>query len=66
MIPEDNKKDLADIPKKVTEDVEIVTVSDVDNVLKIALTQPFKPVVWSEVDPSLSKESKTTASSTLS
>ena len=66
LIPDDNKKDLADIPKKVIEDVEIVTVSNVDNVLKIALTEPFKPVDWVDVDPALSKESKTTASSTLS
>ena len=64
LIPEDNKKDLAEIPKKVIEDINIVCVSNVDSVLENSLTLPFKIVDWVEVDPSLSKSDKTPASST--
>ena len=50
IIPEDNKKDLADIPKKVLDDIEINTVKSVDEVLKIALKKELKPVEWLEVE----------------
>ena len=50
LIPEDNKKDLAEIPKKILDDIEIVTVKTVDEVLKIALTKELKPIEWIEVD----------------
>ena len=54
LIPKENEKDLADIPKKVKEDIKITPVEFVDDVLKIALTKEFKRVEWVEVD-SLSK-----------
>ena len=50
LIPEDNKKDLAEIPKKILDDIEIVTVKTVDEVLKIALTKELKPIEWIEVE----------------
>ena len=50
IIPEDNKKDLAEIPKNILDDVEIKTVKTVDEVLKIALTKELKPVEWIEVE----------------
>jgi len=50
LIPSDNKKDLVEIPKKILEDVEIITVTNVDEVLKIALMQELKPVEWIEVE----------------
>ena len=50
LIPEDNKKDLADIPKNILDKLTITTVKDVDEVLKIALTKELKPVEWIEVD----------------
>ena len=50
LIPDDNKKDLADIPKKVLSDLEIITVKNVDEVLKIALTKELKPIEWIEVE----------------
>jgi len=50
LIPEDNKKDLTEIPKKILEEIEIVTVKTVDEVLKIALTKELKPVEWIEVE----------------
>ena len=50
LIPKDNKKDLADVPKKVKEDIKITTVETADEVLKIALTKDLKPAEWVEVD----------------
>ena len=49
LIPEDNKKDLAEVPKKILDDLEIVTVKTVDEVLKIALTRELKPIEWIDV-----------------
>jgi ATP-dependent Lon protease len=50
IIPEDNKKDLAEIPKNILDDIEIKTVESVDEVLKIALTKELKPIEWIEVE----------------
>jgi len=50
LIPKDNEKDLIDIPKKVKEDIKITPVEIVDEVLKIALTQEFKKVEWTEIE----------------
>jgi ATP-dependent Lon protease len=58
IIPEDNKKDLAEIPKNILKDLEISSVKTVDEVLKIALTKDLKPVQWMEVDPLTSQKSK--------
>ena len=46
LIPEDNAKDLADIPDNVKSGLEIVPVSTVDEVLKHALTKKLKPIKW--------------------
>lgn len=54
LIPEENKKDLAEIPKNILSDVQVTTVKTVDEVLKIALIKDLKPVEWIEVE-SLSK-----------
>tara|TARA_B100001123_G_scaffold394404_1_gene475175 strand:- start:558 stop:2954 length:2397 start_codon:yes stop_codon:yes gene_type:complete len=58
IIPEDNKKDLAEIPKNILNDLEITTVKDVDDVLKIALTKELKSVEWIEVDPTATPKTK--------
>jgi len=50
LIPEDNKKDLAEIPKNILDNIEITAVRNVDEVLKIALTKELKPVEWIEVE----------------
>ena len=50
LIPDDNKKDLADIPKVIRENIEIVAVKNVDEVLKLALMKDLKPVQWIEVE----------------
>ena len=41
IIPEENRKDLADIPKNVTDDLKIVPVKWIDEVLDLALERPL-------------------------
>jgi ATP-dependent Lon protease len=43
IIPEENRKDLADIPKNVTESLKIMPVRWIDEVLDIALERPIAP-----------------------
>jgi ATP-dependent Lon protease len=50
LIPEDNRKDLAEIPANVQDGLEIIPVSHVDEVLALALTQPLEAIEWSEAD----------------
>lgn len=50
LIPEDNKKDLVEIPKEILNDLEITTVKTVDEVLKIALVKELIPVEWIDVE----------------
>ena len=57
LIPQENKKDLIEVPKTVINSIEIITVKNVDEVLKVALTKPLKRVEWVEVDQ-ISKNDK--------
>lgn len=50
LIPEENVKDLAEIPANVIEGLEIVPVSHVDEVLAHALCEPLQPIEWTEAD----------------
>ena len=50
LIPKDNEKDLADMPKKIIDDIKITPVEHADEVLKIALTKTLKRVEWAEVE----------------
>ncbi len=50
LIPEENVKDLAEIPANVKEGLEIIPVSHVDQVLEQALTLPLSPIEWTEAD----------------
>ncbi len=50
LIPKENEKDLADVPKKVKEDIKITPVEFVDEVIKLALTKELKRVEWVEVE----------------
>ncbi|WP_303638098.1 MULTISPECIES: endopeptidase La [Stenotrophomonas] len=43
IIPEENRKDLADIPANVTRDLEIVPVKYIEQVLDLALERPLAP-----------------------
>ncbi len=49
-IPEENEKDLADIPMNVKAALRIVPVKHVDEVLAQALSLPLHPIEWTEVD----------------
>ena len=48
LIPEENEKDLADIPDNVKEGLTIIPVKHVSEVLKHALTKTPEPVEWDE------------------
>lgn len=50
LIPEENRKDLAEIPANIQEGLEIIPVSHVDEVLERALTRPIEPIEWTEAD----------------
>jgi ATP-dependent Lon protease len=50
LIPAENEKDLAEIPANITEGLEIIAVSHVDEVLAQALSTPVVPIEWSEAD----------------
>ena len=48
LIPEENEKDLAEIPDNVKEGLTIIPVSHVSEVLKLALTGEPEPIEWDE------------------
>ena len=50
LIPQENEKDLAEIPDNVKKDLEIIPVSVVDEVLDHALIKSLEPIEWSEED----------------
>ncbi len=50
LIPEENEKDLAEIPENVKAGLEIIPVAHVDEVLKIALTEELTSIPWTEAD----------------
>ncbi|MFC4291830.1 endopeptidase La [Sphingorhabdus arenilitoris] len=50
LIPQENEKDLIEIPENVKQGLEIIPVSHVDQVLNRALTEPLSPVEWTEAD----------------
>jgi ATP-dependent Lon protease len=50
LIPEENVKDLAEIPANAKEGLNIVPVAHVDEVLAHALTGPLEPIEWTEAD----------------
>ncbi len=48
LIPEENAKDLVEIPDSVKSGLEIIPVSRMDDVLGHSLTRKPKPIVWDE------------------
>ncbi|MFW8592697.1 endopeptidase La [Cribrihabitans neustonicus] len=48
LIPQENEKDLPDIPDNVKEGLEIIPVSHVSEVLKLALVSAPEPIEWDE------------------
>ncbi len=64
LIPEENAKDLADIPDNVKSGLEIVPVSRVGEVLQHALVRMPEPIEWTEpVQPSKTDKIEEAASS---
>ncbi len=58
LIPDENEKDLAEIPKNVIEGLKIIPVKTVDEVLKVALTKSLSPIDWVEIDLSQTQKGK--------
>ncbi|RYD30067.1 MAG: endopeptidase La, partial [Sphingomonadales bacterium] len=50
LIPEDNAKDLADIPDNVKNGMEIIPVARIGDVLKHALVREPVPIEWTEAE----------------
>jgi ATP-dependent Lon protease len=48
LIPEENAKDLVDLPDSVKNGLEIIPVSRMDEVLSWALTRKLEPIEWDE------------------
>ncbi|WP_417624392.1 endopeptidase La [Paremcibacter congregatus] len=51
LIPEENVKDLAEIPDNVIRGLDIKAVSRVDEVLEVALAESLKPLAPEDVEP---------------
>jgi len=49
LIPQENEKDLEDVPENVKAALEIIPISTADEALKWALTGTLTPVEWDEV-----------------
>ena len=52
LIPEENAKDIAEVPDSVKNGMEIIPVSRMDQVLKHALVRQPVPIEWEEPLPS--------------
>ena len=50
IIPQENEKDLVEIPANIREALTIIPVRHVDEVLAIALTEPLHSIEWTEAD----------------
>ena len=48
LIPQENAKDLADVPDNVKGGLQIIPVNTVDEVLALALASPLTPIEWQE------------------
>lgn len=50
LIPQENEKDLAEIPANIREGLKIIPVKHVDEVLELALTGSLTAIDWTEAD----------------
>ncbi|OWK31679.1 endopeptidase La [Sphingomonas dokdonensis] len=50
LIPQENEKDLADIPQNIKDGLKVVPVTHVDEVLRLALTEPLEAIDWTDAD----------------
>jgi ATP-dependent Lon protease len=60
LIPQENEKDLAEIPANIREGLEIVPVSHVDEVLARALVSNPEAIAWTEEDDLAAQPSPST------
>ncbi len=51
ILPKDNEKDLADIPKAVLDSLDLYMVDTMDEVLKVALAEPMRPNLTPDSEP---------------
>ncbi len=49
-IPNENEKDLSEISDEITKDLQIVPVSNIDEIIQSALATELKPIEWSKED----------------
>ena len=50
LIPQENEKDLAEIPQNIKDGLTIIPVSHVDEVLRLALTESLVAIDWTDAD----------------
>ncbi|WP_394664109.1 endopeptidase La [uncultured Sphingomonas sp.] len=50
LIPQENEKDLADIPANILNGLKIVPVAHVDEVLRLTLVGPLEAIDWTDAD----------------
>ena len=48
LIPQENEKDLVEIPDNIRQGLKIIPVRHVDEVLELALVQPTSPIEWND------------------
>jgi ATP-dependent Lon protease len=58
LIPEDNAKDLVEISDSIKKNLEIISVSRMDEVLTRAMTRKPKPIEWDETTSTAAAASK--------
>ncbi|WP_321363393.1 endopeptidase La [uncultured Celeribacter sp.] len=63
LIPEENVKDLADIPDNVKEGLEIIPVTHVSEVLKHALVRQPEPIEWDDAAEEAARLAKISSTS---
>ena len=51
IVPRENEKDLADIPKNVLDSLNVYMVESMDEVLKIALAEPLDAIAAPAAEP---------------
>ncbi len=51
ILPKDNEKDLSEIPKNVLDSLDLYMVDTMDEVLKIALAEPMRPLLPTDDQP---------------
>jgi ATP-dependent Lon protease len=59
IVPKDNEKDLADIPKNVLDTLNLYMVESMDEVLKIALVEPISGITATPPDTGITGDSAT-------